>query len=139
MLGSFAGGCGSDTTTTRPKPTTCDPGLLTRAWHLESFGTVGEETPLLAGTSIWAIFADGNRVEGAGGCNGYLGTYEVGTSCSLAVHDLMQTLNVCHSPDGVMEQEGEYLNALKNASSFRTAGDSLWLFYENGDKNLVFR
>lgn len=106
---------------------------------MESSGTVGEETPLLAGTSIWAIFGEGNRVEGAGGCNGYLATYVVGTSCSLTVHDLMQTLNVCHSPDGVMEQEGEYLNALQDVSSFRTVGDSLQLFYDNGHKNLIFR
>jgi heat shock protein HslJ len=137
MLGSFMAGCESDTTD--PKPSSCNPGLLKQAWHLESFGTVDEETPLLPGTAIWAIFGEGNRVEGAGGCNGYLGTYVVAPSCSLTVHDLMQTLNVCHSPDGVMEQEGEYLNALQDVSSFRTAGDSLQLFYDNGHKNLIFR
>ena len=40
---------------------------------------------------------------------------------------LGSTMRICEAPEGVMEQEQQYLAALQTAATFRIEGDELWL------------
>jgi heat shock protein HslJ len=64
------------------------------------------------------------------GCNHYGGEYEVEAG-RITINDIFQTLIGC--PEPLMAQEEAYLSALRAADSFTLTGDSLTLFYENGE------
>lgn len=90
---------------------------------------------VLPGSETTATFVDG-QVSGIAGCNQYGGSYSL-EGAALAVADLFQTEMACLEPEGVMEQEGRYLETLRQATTAQVYGTQLWL--ETGDgRALVF-
>jgi len=87
-------------------------------WVLESYGEQGNLTPVIEGTRITATFeSDEGQVRGSAGCNSYFGGYEIDEGLSITT--LGHTEMYCMDPEGVMDQETEYLKILQTAESYR--------------------
>jgi hypothetical protein len=67
----------------------------------------------------------------------YFGTYSVSGS-ELGVGDVAVTEMWCMEPEGVMDQEQAFLDALASVASYRLAGDRLELLDETGEAILIF-
>ena len=85
---------------------------------------------LLEGKAVTLRFG-GTSVEGSGGCNTYGGSYTASGE-SLRLSDLEWTEMACMDPEGVMEQEGQYLASLQNAAVYSIMDDRLEIRDENG-------
>lgn len=91
-------------------------------WWLTSIDTFvvapGSET-----TILFEINEDGRTgmVSGSGGCN----TYNAEIIDVFALGPVSATSALCDLPEGIMEQEAAYLNALQNANGVWIEGDTL--------------
>ena len=105
-------------------------------WFLESYGEQGNLKAVLADTEITAKFesAEG-QVKGSAGCNSYFGDYQIDNN-TLSFSMMAHTEMYCMDPEGVMEQETEYLRLLSKAKSYEisegklriTAGSEILIF-----------
>jgi heat shock protein HslJ len=83
-------------------------------------------TPVLAGTSLYAQFAinaDGasGTMSGSAGCNSYVANF----GQDLGVQTTLNAYQVCAQPAGIMEQESAYLDMLSRAYGYWQTGDQL--------------
>lgn len=105
-------------------------------WTLESYGEIGNTKAILTGTEITAIFkSDEHQVSGSAGCNSYFGGYQVDGK-ELTIQQVGSTEMYCMDPEGVMNQESEYLKLLIKAESYEV--DGMKLKINSGDSILVF-
>ena len=75
-------------------------------------------------TTITANFgADGN-LSGNAGCNEYSAPYQT-TGPKITIGQGISTMKFCASPEGVMDQEQQYLAALQTAATYRIDGTTL--------------
>jgi heat shock protein HslJ len=108
------------------------PGLPTgdplkgTSWRLLTLGGAG----LIPGTAITATFEDG-QVHGSA-CNSYGGSYKV-SGDKLTLSDLFMTEMACVEPQGIMEQERQYLEMLGMAQTFRLSSGQLQIFSSGGE------
>jgi heat shock protein HslJ len=111
--------------------------LEDKEWLLESYGEQGDLQAVLEATEITASFdgADG-ELTGSAGCNSYFATYEVGGN-KLSLSDITSTEIGCTTPEGVMEQEQEYLMLLLDTATFQ-ADDSQLTIFTSGGQVLIF-
>jgi heat shock protein HslJ len=86
---------------------------------------------LLADTELTLIFGEDGSVSGSAGCNQYTGGYTVDGS-AIKIGPLAATMMMCGEPEGVMEQEAQYLAALQAATTFAIPGDVLELRDDSG-------
>jgi len=110
-------------------------GLVDTKWYLVSYGTVGDETPVLPESGITIEFAGADRVNGFSGCNTYAGTYSI-QGDSLHFTRMAGTLRACVD-SSLTEQESTYLAALQSAGAFTLSADQLTIAYGDG-QHLVF-
>lgn len=95
-------------------------------WMLRSYGETGNLTDVLADTEITAEFVSvEGTVKGSAGCNSYFGGYEVEGSQLLIPGPVGATEMYCMEPEGVMDQEQEYLATLQLAESYEIDSDEL--------------
>ena len=81
---------------------------------------------VLGGTRVTAHFGGDGRVTGSAGCNQYFANYEVkGESISIAQPGA--TRRFCAEPEGIMDQEMRFLEALRTAATLRLEGERLAL------------
>ncbi len=107
-----------------PPPPAVDPLAGTR-WTVVNFNNgMGAVTGLIADTSITLAFGASGGVSGNAGCNTYGADYRVNGS-SLNVDQPNSTMQFCETPEGVMQQEQQYLAALNSAAMFNLSGDQL--------------
>lgn len=105
-------------------------------WTLESFGQQGNLKSPLEGTEITATFeSNEGQVRGSSGCNSYFGKYEVNGD-KLTIQEMAWTEMACLEPEGVMEQETEYLSILSKAVNYQIKDGKLQI--DSGDQMLVF-
>lgn len=91
----------------------------------------GAVVSLLADTEITATFGEDGTLSGSSGCNTYTTGYQVdGNTITIAPAAL--TMRMCETPEGIMEQEIAYLNALTTAATFEIRGDRLELRTADG-------
>jgi peptidyl-Lys metalloendopeptidase len=90
----------------------------------------------MQGTQITLSF-EAESLGGSGGCNTYGGSYTASDD-SLAVSDLYWTEMACLEPEGILDQELAYLNALNAVASYRVDAGRLQLYDEAGTQVLVF-
>jgi len=121
-----------------PDETTDGDQELLSLWEFSSYGVIGDETPIIAGTFTTAEFTTEGRVSGSSGCKNYMADYEISDQCAMTISNIVQSFTVCDSIEGLVEQEQAYVSALGSVSSFEVGGGSLKLFYDGGEKNLVF-
>jgi len=112
-------------------------GLEDAKWVLQSYGEPGNIKDILAGTEITAEFVTSEEtVRGSAGCNSYFGGYEVEGNQISIPGPIGATEMYCLEPEGIMEQEEEYLAMLQNAETYDIKDDQLRIF--TGDEVLIF-
>ncbi len=84
----------------------------------------GELTPVLEGTTLTLTY-DGERISGSAGCNNYFGPASIDDTVQIG--PLATTMMFCSEPEGVMEQEQRFLDALQGADSMDVVGEHLEL------------
>ena len=105
-------------------PPVIDPLAGTR-WTVANFNNgASAVVGLIPGTSITLEFDGAGRVSGNAGCNSYFASYRA-SGASLTVDRPGTTSLLCESPEGVMQQEQQYLAALNSAATFLISGDAL--------------
>jgi heat shock protein HslJ len=92
----------------------------------------------MAGTEITALFKENGELAGSAGCNNYMMSYQVNGS-SIKTSPAAITMMFCPEPEGIMDQENEYLAALQSASRFELQRKELTLFDANNTKAVGYR
>jgi heat shock protein HslJ len=101
------------------------------AWNLLQYNNGREAVvSLKIGTEITALFADGG-LSGSSGCNTYKSEYAV-EGDSISIGPAASTRMFCSDPEGVMDQEAEFLAALEMAETYSIEGDQLELRTADG-------
>ncbi len=104
-------------------------------WTVTGYNTGTEAvTSVILDTEITLQFADDGSVAGNASCNQFSGGYTLGEdgADSIAIGPLAATQMACEEPDGVMDQESQFLTALEAASTWQFVGDRLELRNEDG-------
>jgi heat shock protein HslJ len=86
----------------------------------------GAAVSVLDNSTITATFDADGRVSGSAGCNRYHAAYSVKES-SITIQAPASTRMACAEPEGLMQQEQEYLNALPTAAAYAIHGKQLEL------------
>ncbi|MDY6877729.1 MAG: META domain-containing protein [Chloroflexota bacterium] len=118
----------------RSEPASEEATLDDTEWMLTSLNG----SSLLEGSNITLNFAE----EGAGGfagCNAYGGEYTAADEGTLTIGEMMITLMACQTPEGILEQERAYIEALRNAAAYWVMDDCLEIANAAGETTLVFR
>lgn len=105
-------------------------------WQLVSYGETGSEAPILENTVVTLEFIDTSQAGGDSGCNMFSTQYEA-LDGSIAFSQVIRTEMACLE-DGVMAQETTYLNALQNTGQYEWTGDTLTIWYNDGQSVLNF-
>jgi heat shock protein HslJ len=79
---------------------------------------------LIIDSYITLDFGADGQVSGNAGCNNYFASYQV-TGNNITIGQPGSTSLFCAEPEGVMEQEAEFLDTLQTAATFRLDGDML--------------
>lgn len=103
------------------------------SWKLISYQNSATLTPANSATSTLTM-KDG-QANGNGGCNSFFGPYTINGS-NISFGNLGSTLVAC--PFSVGVQEGNYLKALGNTSSFQSSGSTLTFYNNSGQPTAVF-
>jgi heat shock protein HslJ len=96
------------------------------AWEATMFLQRDAVSSPLPGTRVTAVFGEDGTLSGSAGCNGYTATYETDGG-AITISEPAATEKACAKPEGVMEQEQAYLDALPRARSYRVEGATLSL------------
>jgi heat shock protein HslJ len=129
VLATLVAACGTART---DQPPAGSAALLDTEWVLTS---LTGKAPI-EDTQITLSFGEGS-LKGSAGCNTYGGSYTVSED-SLRLSDLYWTEMACLEPEGILEQELAYLNALSTVASYRMDAGWLELYDEAGTQILVY-
>jgi heat shock protein HslJ len=103
-----------------------------KEWVLESYGEPENAQSVIEGSEITATFnSTEHEVSGSAGCNSYFGDYEVDGS-SLSIPLVGNTEMYCLEPEGVMDQEEQYLGSLGLAESYEIEDGRLRITCSDG-------
>lgn len=97
---------------------------------------------LIEGTSITLNFSAG-FLSGQMSCNSYgggpdSGKYIATNEGTLTITQITVTAQFCSKPEGIMQQEVTYIEALQQATAYQVMGDRLEIYNEAGETILVF-
>ncbi len=114
------------------------PPLEGTTWILDQYyDGVGAMRQPLDGTSITAVFGVDGNLTGSSGCNTYGAGYSTdGSSLSIGVPSVSQQF--CQTPEGVMDQEQQYLTLLPTSTSYSLSSGFLSISDANGRLMLQF-
>lgn len=102
-------------------------------WEVVNFNNGrGALVSLLPGTRVTLEFGADGRVTGSSGCNTFFSSYQVSGN-SIVIGPPSSTQTLCSEPEGIMQQETDFLNILRIASTFRLDGNRLELRF-SGDQ-----
>lgn len=92
---------------------------------------------LIPGVQLTATFTEDGELRGGAGCNTYRATYTTDGGV-IEISPPAATRKFCAAPEGVMEQESRYLQALASAERFRVDGGVLRLTLADGTPVVAF-
>jgi heat shock protein HslJ len=108
--------------------------LAGTSWEVISYNNGrGAVTSVIIGTEITAVFGEDDQITGNAGCNDYFAPYET-LDDSISIGPVGSTQKICSEPEGIMEQESEYLTALGTASTYSVEGLMLDLRTSEGSR-----
>ena len=115
--------------------TPTDISLGGNRWTLTSFIVEDDVRSPISGTTITASFEDG-KISGTAGCNHYFGSYTIVNG--IIIEDLAATEMACLEPVGIMQQETQYLDILRDVTTYTIEEKQLTLSAEDG-RALVYQ
>ncbi|HEX6384344.1 MAG TPA: META domain-containing protein [Anaerolineae bacterium] len=113
-----------------------ESSLANTQWQLISFGPVGNETPVVAGSTPTLEFDATGQAGGNSGCNTFGADYQVQDNM-ISFGEIVTTEIACLE-EGVMDQEQQYYQALQSAGTFELTGNTLTIWYDDGQSVLNF-
>jgi heat shock protein HslJ len=87
----------------------------------------GGVVSVIIDTEITAVFGEDGTLSGSAGCNNYTASYEADDDGNISIGPAATTRMMCSEPEGIMEQETEYLAALETAATYNIEGERLQL------------
>jgi heat shock protein HslJ len=105
--------------------------LAGTSWSAVQINTGAGISTLLEGTSATASFSADGQVSGNAGCNTFNAGYQVNGN-ALSINQPSSTSALCPDPEGLMEQEFQFLNALQSAATFTLEGNTLTILNASG-------
>jgi uncharacterized lipoprotein YbaY/heat shock protein HslJ len=113
--------------------------LAGTSWDVISYNNGrGGVTSLIIGTEITANFGDDGEMTGNAGCNDYFGAYETDGE-NISMGPFGTTRKACREPEGIMQQEAEYLAALETAATYSVDGMTMNMRTAEGSTVANFR
>jgi len=101
-------------------------GLAGTSWDVISYNNGKQAVvSVIIDTEITAIFGEDGMLTGNAGCNDYSAPYEADDEANITIGPAIATLMECSEPEGIMEQELQYLAALGTAATYRVEGDTM--------------
>jgi heat shock protein HslJ len=98
--------------------------LENRPWQVTAYNNgKGGFTSVIIGSELSMLYEDGT-VSGSAGCNNYNAPYELDGE-SITVGPAATTRKFCGDPEGIMDQETQFLEALQSVAVYTIDGDSL--------------
>ena len=94
---------------------------------------------VIIGTQITAVFGEDGVLTGNAGCNDYSAPYEADDQGNISIGPAITTFKECSEPEGVMEQEQQYLAALGTAATYRMEGDTMEMRTAEGARVASFK
>lgn len=82
--------------------------------------------------STLTIAFDGDQVNGSAGCNSYFGTYKIKND-EISFSAIGMTEMACMEPEGIMEQEMEFISYLQDAIRFKIEENRLSIIRPDGE------
>ena len=101
--------------------------LAATSWRVTGYNNGKQAVVgILAGSELTLAFAADGKLAGAAGCNNYTASFTTFGE-RIEIGQAAATRKVCSQPEGIMEQEDRFLNALASAATWRLDGDRLEL------------
>lgn len=99
--------------------------LAGTAWDVISYNN-GQQAvvSVMLGTQITAVFDPDGNLSGSAGCNNYTASYQTDGN-NISIGPAAATRMFCAEPEGVMDQEVQYLTALQTAATYRIDGSQM--------------
>ena len=114
-----------------PTPHVSQHELSNSVWVLESYGSTDDSRQVLEGTRVTLEFdLNDNVISGSTGCNTYFGNIEL-SGRTVRLDSLSWTERACAYPEGVMQQEANFMNALQGSSAYEIT-DGLLVLQSSG-------
>ena len=99
----------------------------------------GGVVSVIIGTELTAVFGQDGSLTGSAGCNTYTGSYESDGDGNISIGPLATTRMMCSDPEGIMDQEQEYLAALQTAARYRIDGTTMEMRTAEGSIAATFQ
>jgi heat shock protein HslJ len=101
---------------------TVSQDLAGTSWEVISYNNGKEAVvSVIIDTQITAEFGGSGELLGSAGCNNYFGPYETDGE-NISMGPFGTTRKACQEPEGIMEQESQYLAALETADTYSIDG-----------------
>ncbi len=113
-----------------------DNSLEGKTWQLTAYAIPNAITSLIVDTQISAQF-DGGSMSGSAGCNTYNAAYTLDGN-KTTFGPAVSTKMFCAEPEGLMQQETDFLSAIATAVTYRVEGRTLTFFNAEGQIVLQF-
>jgi heat shock protein HslJ len=113
--------------------------LTETIWHLQAYSD-GENaiSSTIEGTDLTAVFNEDGIIVGSAGCNNFSAMYEVEDG-KIVIELGPLTMMFCEEPEGTMDQESAYLEALESATNYKILGEVLVLKNDAGQEVLRYQ
>ena len=105
-------------------------------WSLRFIFDDGEFLPLIPGTTV-TVVSDGETLTGNAGCNDYRAPL-IREDGSVQVGEMTVAEETCVSPESIMVQETNYLEALQSATAVEELASALILYDSDGVPVLLY-
>ncbi|MGD8466818.1 MAG: META domain-containing protein, partial [Anaerolineae bacterium] len=106
--------------------------LVGTTWLMQAYNNgMGGVVSALAGVEVTAIFGQDGMLTGSAGCNNYHAGYQA-EGGAIQVGPPASTRMLCPTPEGIMDQESQYLAALERAVTYQIEGDRLLIHDADG-------
>ena len=113
--------------------------LAGSSWEVIGYNNgKGGVVSVIIGTEITAEFGETGELTGISGCNNYFGPYETDGE-AISMGPFGTTRKACPEPEGVMEQENQYLAALETAATYSVDGMTMNMRTAEGSTVANFR
>lgn len=109
------------------KVSTAPTSLSGTSWQVAGVNNGNQAVVgIIAGTDLSLDFSAEGQVSGNAGCNTFSGPYESADG-TVKIGPLATTKKLCTEPEGVDQQEQQYLAALEKATTYEIANNTLFL------------